>query len=72
MIKDFLTQLGKTHEIAEALTAMSGRLVTVGSIYQWPYRGEVPERWRFHIAKLAKKKRIAKENVPEEVRGFMQ
>lgn len=70
MLKHFLTELGGPIAVAEALGDMTGQEVKANAVYQWPYRGEVPHRWRFYVAKLAKKKRI--KNVPPEIQGYMQ
>ncbi len=70
MLKNFMSELGGPRAIAAYLADATGKTVTVNAVYQWPYREEVPERWRFFIAKLAKKKKI--KEVPPEIRSFMQ
>ena len=72
MLKIFLSQLGKPHEIAAAIQALSGERCSVGSVYQWPYENKIPLRWRYYVAKLAKKKRVPKDSVPPEIQGYMQ
>lgn len=70
MIKQFLSQLGKPKEIAAAITTMSGQKCTVGSVYQWPYENEIPQRWRYYVAKLAKSKKA--KNIPPEIKRYAQ
>ena len=72
MLKTFLTNLGGVKAVAEGLTALTGHSVEENAVHQWPYRKSIPHRWRPWVAKLAKKKRLAKSDVPEEVRSFMQ
>lgn len=70
MIKEFIKNLGGFESVAVHLTTLTGKKVDINAVYQWPYRGQVPHRWRFYIAKLAKKKRI--KDVPPELLGYMQ
>lgn len=54
------------------LQDISGKRCTAVSVHQWPYEGRIADKWAPWLARLAKKKRIAKETIPQEVRTFMQ
>lgn len=72
MVKEFLSQLGTASEIASDLEKLSKRRCTATAVYQWPYEKKIAQKWCVWVAKLAKKKRIPRDSVPEEVAEFMQ
>lgn len=69
MINTFLNQLGGISYVAKALTELTGEPVKDNAVYQWPHRETIPHKWRFYLAKLAKKQRV--KTVPEELKPFM-
>lgn len=70
MLKQFINDLGGSEAIAEQVSKMAPQPLSKRAVYQWPYDGTIPHKWRFYLAKLAKKKRLSKGSVPEEVREF--
>lgn len=69
MLKTFLKELGGVSKVTADLQLVSGHEIEENAVYQWSYRDTIPHRWRFHVAKLAKKKKI--KDVPPEVKEFM-
>ncbi len=72
MVKQFLSQFGTAREIAASLQAISGKRCTATAVHQWPHEDRIADKWAPWLAKLAKKKRMDKSDVPAEVRRFMQ
>lgn len=70
MLKQFIAELGGAALIAEWVSKMAPEPLSKRAVYQWPYDETIPHRWRFYVAKLAKKKKI--KEVPPEIASFMQ
>lgn len=61
----FLNQLGKPLELAEKISAESGRKIGRETVYKWRKNG-VPWRWQPFVAKLAIQKGV---KLPEDFVG---
>lgn len=72
MVKHFLSKFGTAREIAALLQDISGTRCTETAVHQWPHQERIADKWAPWLARLAKKKRLAKSDVPAEVRRFMQ
>lgn len=70
MLERFIKDLGGAALIAESVTALSGEKVSAGSIYNWPYRKNIPTRLRHFVARLAVEKAVAEDRWPPELAAF--
>lgn len=70
MLKQFIADLGGPEIVAAEVSKMAHASLNARAVYQWHYDHTIPHRWRFHVAKLAKKRRL--KDVPPEIKAFMQ
>lgn len=70
MIRSFIERLGGTKAVAAQISELSGRPLNAKAVAEWARTDSVPQRWGFHVAKLAKKKKI--KDIPAEIKGFLQ